>query len=75
VRVTPGLAVGGVDVLSDAPVPGVPDAAWQGHVVRLPAAEGEEPSALAVVWDVTARRRAELALEAANAELREADRR
>jgi len=73
VRVTPGLAVGGVDVLSDAPVPGVPDAAWQGHVVRLPAAEGEEPSAL--VWDVTARRRAELALEAANAELREADRR
>ncbi|OFX25737.1 MAG: hypothetical protein A2V77_05475 [Anaeromyxobacter sp. RBG_16_69_14] len=59
----------------DAPVPGVADAIWEGQVVRLPATEGEEPSALAVVWDVTARRRAELALEDANAGLREADRR
>ncbi len=50
-----------------APVPGVPNAAWQGRVVRLPVIEGEEPSALAAVWDVTAREQAEVALRASEA--------
>jgi PAS domain S-box-containing protein len=45
-----------------APVPGRPDAMWQGQVVRLPAVAGEEPSALAVIWDVTERKLAEEAV-------------
>ena len=46
-----------------APVPGIPDATWQGHVVRLPAVEGEEPSTLVVVWETTALKRAEESLK------------
>jgi PAS domain S-box-containing protein len=46
-----------------APVPGIPDATWDGHVVRLPDQSGEEPSALVVVWDITERKRAEESLE------------
>jgi PAS domain S-box-containing protein len=46
-----------------APVAGIPDATWEGHVVRLPDQPGEEPSALAVFWDVTERKRAEESLE------------
>jgi PAS domain S-box-containing protein len=42
-----------------APIPGKPDATWQGTVVRLPLVDGEEPSALAVVWDITERKQAE----------------
>lgn len=45
-----------------APVPGKPDAIWQGQIVRLPLIEGEEPSLLAVVWDITERKHAEEAL-------------
>ena len=41
-----------------SPVPGKPDATWQGRVVRLPTAAGEEPSALVAIDDVTERRRA-----------------
>ena len=52
-----------------APIPGVPDATWQGHVVRLPAVEGEEPSALAVVWNVTERKRADEALRLTQASI------
>ncbi|MGY6217325.1 response regulator [Methylolobus aquaticus] len=46
-----------------APVPGFPDALWQGHVVRLPSIPGEEASLLAVVWEITALKQAEAALE------------
>ncbi len=42
-----------------APIPGKADATWQGQIVRLPVVEGEEPSALVVVWDITERKRAE----------------
>lgn len=38
-----------------APIPGKPDATWQGQMVRLPSEEGEEPAALAVFWDFTDR--------------------
>jgi len=46
----------------NAPVPGKPDATWQGRVVRLPLVAGEEPAALAVVWDITDRKRSGEAL-------------
>lgn len=52
-----------------APVPGKPDATWQGQVVRLPVAAGEEPSVLAAVWDITERVRAEQALRQLNDQL------
>jgi len=45
-----------------APVPGKPDATWQGRVVRLDEA-GKEPSVLALFWDVTDRARMEAALQ------------
>ncbi|HMK66012.1 MAG TPA: PAS domain-containing protein, partial [Thermodesulfobacteriota bacterium] len=46
-----------------APVPGNPEAIWQGHVVRLPLVEGEEPSALTVVWEISALKKAEKAIK------------
>ncbi len=46
-----------------APVPGKPDAIWQGTVVRLPLVKDHEPSALAVVWDITDRIQAEETLK------------
>ena len=52
-----------------APVPAKPEAVWEGQVVRLPPVAGEEPAALAVVWDVTARWQAEMALSALNRDL------
>jgi PAS domain S-box-containing protein len=52
-----------------APVPGKPDATWQGQVVRLPLVAGEEPSALVVVWDITERRRTEEAERASRTKL------
>jgi len=52
-----------------APVPGNPDATWQGRVVRLPVVTGEAPSALAVVWDITERRRIEDAERASRTKL------
>ena len=42
-----------------APIPGKPEATWQGLIVRLPARLGEEPSALTVVWDITEIKRTE----------------
>lgn len=36
-----------------APIPGEPDATWEGVVLRLPLKEGEEPSVLGLTWDVT----------------------
>ncbi len=41
------------------PIPGKPDASWQGHVARLPVLQGEAPMALVVVWEITDRIRAE----------------
>jgi PAS domain S-box-containing protein len=52
-----------------SPVPGKPDATWQGHVVRLPLVADEEPSALVVVWDITERKKAEESLKKAHDEL------
>jgi PAS domain S-box-containing protein len=45
-----------------APVPGKANATWQGQIVRLPVEAGEEPSALAVVWEITDRVQAEEAV-------------
>jgi two-component system, cell cycle sensor histidine kinase and response regulator CckA len=50
-------------------VPGKPDAIWQGHVVRLPLAAGQEPSALVVVWDITEHKHMEDALRQSRDEL------
>jgi len=44
------------------PIPGKPDAAGDHRVARLPAAEGEEPSALIITWDATEHKRVENAL-------------
>ena len=52
-----------------APIPGKPDAVWQGQVVRLPKREGEQPSALIVTLDITSRLRAEEDLKKLNEEL------
>ena len=52
-----------------APLPGKPNATWEGQVVRLPLAPGEEPSALMLVWDVTGRAALEEALHAREATL------
>jgi PAS domain S-box-containing protein len=44
-----------------APIPGKPDATWEGHVVQVPAPAGDEPAVLAVISDITERVRAETA--------------
>ena len=48
------------------PIPGKPDARWQGTVVRLPIEDGQEPSVISIVWDVTDSWRAEEALKEAH---------
>ena len=53
-----------------APIPGKPSAVWQGHAVRLPLVEGEESSALVVVWDITERKMAEELLRQSEARYR-----
>jgi len=45
-----------------APVPGKPNAIWAGQVVRVPAAAGDEPLILAIVWDVSEQAATEEAL-------------
>ena len=53
------------------PVPAKPEAVWEGRIVRLPLVTGEEPAALAVVWDVTARWQAENDLRESERRFRE----
>ena len=53
-----------------APVPGMAGAIWQGQVVRLPAAPGEEASVLAVAWNITELKRVEAALRKSEQEFR-----
>ncbi|MEJ2037626.1 MAG: PAS domain-containing protein, partial [Desulfosarcinaceae bacterium] len=48
------------------PIPGKPDGAWDHQIVRLPAAEGEEPSALIITWDTTEHKKAKDALRELN---------
>ena len=45
------------------PIPGVPDAAWDQHVVPLPRAPDEVPTLLVMTWNVTERERAARALQ------------
>jgi len=52
-----------------APIPGKPNAIWDGQVVRLPSAAGDEPSILAIVWDVTEQAATEEALRLAHEKL------
>ena len=52
-----------------APIPGKPDAVWQGQVARLPKREDEQPSALIVTLEITSRVRAEEELKKLNEEL------
>ncbi|MCC6590153.1 MAG: PAS domain S-box protein [Bryobacterales bacterium] len=47
----------------NAPVPGRPNARWEGHVVRLPEPLDGEPQLLALLWDVTNRVEAEERLQ------------
>jgi signal transduction histidine kinase/CheY-like chemotaxis protein len=53
-----------------APIPGEPDATWQGEVVLLPPDAAGQPRALVVIEDVTQRVRAEEALRASEREAR-----
>jgi PAS domain S-box-containing protein len=52
-----------------APIPGKPNAIWDGQVVRLPGA-GDEPMILAIVWDVTELAATEEALRASEERFR-----
>ncbi|MBF0625811.1 MAG: response regulator [Magnetococcales bacterium] len=56
------------------PVPGQPDAVWDQLAVRLPMEEGEEPSILVSLWNVTESRRTQEALQKSTAILLEAQR-
>ena len=40
-----------------APVAGKPDAQWEGTAVRLPAAPGDQPQVLSIIWETTDRAR------------------
>jgi PAS domain S-box-containing protein len=51
-----------------APIPGKPQAFWEGQVVRMPTAE-DESAILVIVWDVTERVKAEQARQASAATL------
>lgn len=45
-----------------APIPGKPNAVWEGEVVRLEGEDGDLDTALAISWDVTERAQAEQTL-------------
>ncbi len=53
-----------------APIPGNPDATWEGEVTRLPDEPGAPPRALVVIQDVTDQARVEQALVASEREAR-----
>jgi PAS domain S-box-containing protein len=53
-----------------AAVAGMADAVWQGQVVRLPAASGEEASVLFVAWNITGLKQVEAALRKSEQEFR-----
>ncbi|MCG2578061.1 PAS domain-containing protein [Dechloromonas sp. XY25] len=55
------------------PIPGKPDAIWQGRIVRLPEIEGEEPCLLAVTWEISAIKKVENALRDARNEAQSAN--
>lgn len=56
-----------------APVPGNPDAIWQGSIVRLPEIDGEEPCLLAVTWEISEIKKVENALRDARNEAQSAN--